>query len=151
MMPWEDQRGAGVRSFSSAPAQPWWLMAFGAVAVVLVDLGGALVSRTTGLTYGVFAIPSGLVYVAIGVLGIRRNSLLVTTCVASAVAIVDATLGCWIAVRVGVLHFSFETLADAFRVALMAKVVIAVQSLLTAVSGVATLHVMKARHKMRSR
>jgi hypothetical protein len=116
----------------------WPLLAYGSAAVLLLDFAGSLISRSTGISYGYFAIPSALIYIGIGIIGAHRTRLLPTVCAAIAIAVVDAILGGWIAMRLGVLHLP----GDMSAFALTMRIAIAVQSGI-AVAAAAITHAVR--------
>lgn len=118
----------------------WWLVVSGAfAAVMLVDVGGAMISKTVRVDYAYFAILSVAIYVVIGLTGARRMSLIAVTCAAFAVAAADATLGAYAASKVGVFQMSFTTLREVAVAIIAAKMVIALCTIVSVTSGVITL------------
>lgn len=73
----------------------------GCVAVTVVDTCGALISRALTIRYGYFGLVSLLIYSLVGALATRRGSVASAAAGGVLVSVFDATVGWWIAWRIG--------------------------------------------------
>ena len=73
----------------------------GCVAVLIVDAGGALISREANIPYGYFALISFVVYCAIGTFACSRGSIASSATAGLLVALFDVSVGWWIAWQIG--------------------------------------------------
>jgi len=73
----------------------------GCIAILVIDTGGSLVSRSTGMNYGYFAILSFAIYAGVGILAAHLHSSAAAAVAGFLVSALDATVGWWISWQIG--------------------------------------------------